>query len=215
MLGGRGFSDRSDIYALGCIIYQLCTLRNFADVFKNDISYYTNPRTTVPNPEPNGGRMYTALLPNYSQELNEIIGNMTAFDETRRFTSNDVRNFPKSRHVLDQDLGSGIYKYASTDYNPDVYKEIFTPGHTTDPMYSRNTLTSTGYLTNPPETYAPSTFSPSGTQLTTTFPQSTEVVEGDPSFASSGKKSRSASKTGRAKHQRKNFQGENSQGKDA
>lgn len=199
VLGGKGFSDRSDIYALGCIIYQLCTLRNFADVFKNDISYYTNPRVSVPNPEPNGGRVYTSLLPNYSQELNEIVGNMTAFDETRRFTSNDVRNFPKSRHILDQDLGSGIYKYASTDYNPDVYKEIFTPGHTTDPMYSRNTLTNTGYLTNSPDSYAPATFSQSGSQLVSTFPQGTEVLEGDPSLTGTGKKSRSSSKTGRAK----------------
>lgn len=200
ILGGKGFSDRSDIYALGCIIYQLCTLRNFADVFKTDISYYTNPRSTVANSDPHGGRVYTSLLPNYSQELNDIVGNMTAFDETRRFTSNDVRNFPKSRHVLDQDLGSGIYKYASTDYNPDVYKEIFTPGHTTDPMYSRNTLTNTGYLTDPPESYGSNTFAQYGTQFTNNFPQQgTETLENDPSFTSTGKKSRSTSKTGRAK----------------
>ncbi|XP_040183732.1 uncharacterized protein LOC120916855 [Rana temporaria] len=79
----NGYNSKSDIWSLGCILYELCTFRHVYDCPRwiRLVSMIVNdPCPTLP--------------PRYSTELNDILQRMLSKDPELRPSAKDILNFP-------------------------------------------------------------------------------------------------------------------------
>lgn len=89
------YTDKADIWSLGCVAYELCTLSLFTKI----------PSSEIIRQSLDGSGKYITL-PNYSQSLEALVNKMLAFNEKERISSHEVLLWPEMQTVAT--LVSGI-----------------------------------------------------------------------------------------------------------
>lgn len=89
------YSDKADIWSLGCVAYELCTLSLFTKI----------PSSEIIRQSLDGSGKYISL-PNYSTSLETLVNKMLAFNERERISSHEILLWPEMQTVAT--LASGI-----------------------------------------------------------------------------------------------------------
>lgn len=89
------YTDKADIWSLGCVAYELCTLSLFTKI----------PSSEIIRQSLDGSGKYITL-PNYSASLEALVNKMLAFNEKERISSHEILLWPEMQTVAT--LVSGI-----------------------------------------------------------------------------------------------------------
>lgn len=110
MLAGRAYDDKTDIWSLGCTIYEACTNRALfrgstaADVSQEHRVFVTPIR-----------------IPGYSDELSNVVSAMLELDSTRRPSALQLFQHPRIEHVWSlhrQEFGEQLRQSTPSDLVP-------------------------------------------------------------------------------------------------
>ncbi|TNJ28283.1 Kinase, NEK [Giardia muris] len=110
MLAGRAYDDKTDIWSLGCTIYEACTNRalfhgsNAADVSQEHRLFTTPIR-----------------IPGYSEELSNVVSAMLEIDSVRRPSALQLFQHPHIERVWSlhrQGFGEQVHQPGSPDFVP-------------------------------------------------------------------------------------------------
>jgi NIMA (never in mitosis gene a)-related kinase len=100
MCQGRSYNAKTDIWSLGCILYELCTLKHAFDAANMNQLLMAIIR----------GR-YTPIPSTYSKELQDLVDRMLTKEPEKRPTINEVLKTPFIRDRLAQFLDDAMLEY--------------------------------------------------------------------------------------------------------